>query len=71
MPTANCPICNAAVKPRSANTAFPFCTDRCKMVDLGKWLSEEYRVPIEEESDELDEGSSSEDASKNREDMRH
>ncbi len=22
----------------------PFCSDRCKMVDLGKWLGEEYKV---------------------------
>jgi endogenous inhibitor of DNA gyrase (YacG/DUF329 family) len=23
----------------------PFCSERCKMADLGRWLSEEYRVP--------------------------
>jgi len=27
------------------NRAFPFCSDRCRLVDLGKWLGEEYRVP--------------------------
>jgi endogenous inhibitor of DNA gyrase (YacG/DUF329 family) len=25
----------------------PFCSERCKMADLGRWLSEEYRVPDE------------------------
>jgi endogenous inhibitor of DNA gyrase (YacG/DUF329 family) len=41
-----CPICRAAqVPPREANPAFPFCSDRCRLVDLGKWLGEEYRVP--------------------------
>jgi endogenous inhibitor of DNA gyrase (YacG/DUF329 family) len=23
----------------------PFCSERCKMADLGRWLSEDYRVP--------------------------
>jgi uncharacterized protein len=41
-----CPICGAEVTPRSANNkAFPFCTARCKSIDLGKWLNEDYRVP--------------------------
>ena len=25
----------------------PFCSERCKMADLGRWLTEEYRVPVE------------------------
>jgi endogenous inhibitor of DNA gyrase (YacG/DUF329 family) len=25
----------------------PFCSERCKMADLGRWLSEDYRVPDE------------------------
>jgi uncharacterized protein len=33
------------VPPRPANGAFPFCSDRCKLLDLGKWLGGEYRVP--------------------------
>lgn len=40
-----CPICGAMVKARAENSAFPFCSTRCKTIDLGKWLSEEYRVP--------------------------
>jgi endogenous inhibitor of DNA gyrase (YacG/DUF329 family) len=40
-----CPICGAEVTPRSVNKAFPFCTARCKSIDLGKWLNEDYRVP--------------------------
>jgi endogenous inhibitor of DNA gyrase (YacG/DUF329 family) len=31
--------------PREKNPEFPFCSARCKAVDLGKWLGEEYRVP--------------------------
>jgi uncharacterized protein len=33
------------VAPRDQNRAFPFCSDRCRLVDLGKWLGEEYRIP--------------------------
>ncbi|MBK8906881.1 MAG: DNA gyrase inhibitor YacG [Rhodospirillales bacterium] len=40
-----CPICG---KP--ATTALrPFCSKRCADVDLGRWLGEVYRVPVEEE----------------------
>lgn len=76
-----CPICDAEVAPRSVNPSFPFCTTRCKTIDLGKWVNEEYRIPIAE--DAFDDGSdrgegdagasngASDDASKMREDMRH
>jgi endogenous inhibitor of DNA gyrase (YacG/DUF329 family) len=47
---ARCPICNHPALPRARNRAFPFCSERCKLVDLGKWLSEEYRVPVEEQA---------------------
>jgi endogenous inhibitor of DNA gyrase (YacG/DUF329 family) len=47
-----CPICKKAVKPREENRAFPFCSPRCKQVELGKWLNEEYRVPVEEDDED-------------------
>jgi endogenous inhibitor of DNA gyrase (YacG/DUF329 family) len=54
-----CPICGKEVAPRSSNKAFPFCTARCKSIDLGKWLNEDYRVPATpDESGEGDEGES-------------
>jgi endogenous inhibitor of DNA gyrase (YacG/DUF329 family) len=43
---AMCPICSKKAAARSANPAFPFCSARCKAVDLGKWLNEEYRIPV-------------------------
>lgn len=52
---ATCPICKKVAAPRSTNPSLPFCSSRCKTVDLGKWLSEQYRVPVEEESDEIQE----------------
>ncbi|MCS6914859.1 MAG: DNA gyrase inhibitor YacG [Myxococcales bacterium] len=36
-----CPICGA---PPSAE-AFPFCSSRCRLIDLGNWLGERYVVP--------------------------
>ena len=52
-----CPICGAEVTPRPANKAFPFCNARCKSIDLGKWLNEDYRVPAK--PDEAGEGDES------------
>lgn len=49
---AICPICGGEAKPRSENRAFPFCNARCQTVDLGKWMNEEYRVPVEDSSHE-------------------
>jgi hypothetical protein len=40
-----CPICGKPVPPHAQNRAFPFCSDRCRLLDLGKWLGEEYRIP--------------------------
>lgn len=42
-----CPICGKDAKPRTENKAAPFCNARCKSVDLGKWLDEAYRIPVE------------------------
>ncbi|HEU0034717.1 MAG TPA: DNA gyrase inhibitor YacG [Kofleriaceae bacterium] len=39
-----CPTCRAAVQ-RDGNKHYPFCSERCALVDLGRWLGEEYRVP--------------------------
>ena len=52
---AVCPVCNAAVETHdlSAHPYFPFCSRRCKLVDLGDWFDGEHRIsePLEE-SDE-------------------
>lgn len=45
MPARRCPLCGKAVGTRSTNPAFPFCSSRCKLLDLGKWLGEDYRIP--------------------------
>ena len=43
-----CPTCKAKVA-KDGNKLFPFCSERCHMVDLGRWLGEEYRIPAVEE----------------------
>ena len=51
-----CPICQKPVAPRGENVSYPFCSRRCRAVDLGRWLGEEYRVPdrqVDEQEDEL------------------
>ncbi|MDB2416874.1 DNA gyrase inhibitor YacG [Pseudomonadales bacterium] len=41
----NCPTCNKAVKWTSKNPNRPFCSERCKLIDLGSWAAEEHRIP--------------------------
>lgn len=38
-----CPICKKDVDLNSPES--PFCSERCRLIDLGKWASEEYRIP--------------------------
>ena len=41
-----CPTCHARSK-KADNKFYPFCCERCHLVDLGRWLGEEYRIPDE------------------------
>ena len=47
-----CPICERPSVARPQNHAFPFCSPRCKQVDLGRWLDEKYRIPVSPASPE-------------------
>lgn len=38
-----CPICKSRVKNTDAE--FPFCSERCRSIDLGKWASGAYVIP--------------------------
>lgn len=53
-----CPRCGSQVPWTPASRWRPFCSERCKMVDLGAWATEEYRVPAVEDkrrqADDLD-----------------
>ena len=49
--TVKCPQCGKAVQWLPANRFRPFCSERCKQIDLGAWASENYRVPTVEPDD--------------------
>ena len=40
--TLRCPICKKTVT--STDSDFPFCSDRCRIIDLGKWASGGYVI---------------------------
>lgn len=39
----NCPICRKPTDSE-ADADFPFCSERCRLLDLGNWASEKYRI---------------------------
>ncbi len=53
MPDPRCPVCGRPSRPRGQGA--PFCSDRCRQVDLARWFTGAYAVPAEEaEPDEDD-----------------
>lgn len=48
-----CPICKT-LTDSARNQEFPFCSERCRLLDLGNWASEKYVVsePVFDEDDE-------------------
>ena len=49
--TVACPNCGKNAKWDPQNHWRPFCSERCKLIDLGAWASEKYRVPVVEDKD--------------------
>jgi len=47
-----CPVCRKPSRP--AEPGFPFCSKRCRLIDLGAWLDERYRVSRPLRADDLD-----------------
>jgi len=39
-----CPICKKEVEFGAPE--MPFCSERCRLIDLGMWADEEYRIPV-------------------------
>ena len=42
-----CPKCGRTAEWSTENRWRPFCSERCKMTDLGAWATEAYRIPVE------------------------
>jgi len=49
-PAKPCPICGKA----SVEASRPFCSERCRTVDLNRWLSGSYAIPVRDGDDEDD-----------------
>ncbi|MBF0559492.1 MAG: DNA gyrase inhibitor YacG [Nitrospirae bacterium] len=49
-----CPACKKKTTWEE-NPFKPFCSERCKLIDLGTWASEEYKVPVEQTENEGEE----------------
>ncbi len=50
-PFVVCPQCGKSSVFSPANPTRPFCSQRCKLIDLGAWANESYRVPSVEKPD--------------------
>ena len=48
-PIVACPHCGIEFPWDTSNRFRPFCSERCKLIDLGKWANEEYRVEQREQ----------------------
>lgn len=46
-----CPRCRTEVLWSEENRYRPFCSERCKTIDLGAWATGEYRLPIRDEDE--------------------
>lgn len=49
-----CPQCGGPSRYETANPYRPFCSERCRNIDLGAWANEEHRLPDDSPQDDLD-----------------
>ncbi len=47
-----CPRCKTKTLYSAENKFRPFCSERCRIIDLGDWASENYKIPLSENSSE-------------------
>jgi endogenous inhibitor of DNA gyrase (YacG/DUF329 family) len=45
-PTVKCPTCERLVQWTVTSEYRPFCSERCKLIDLGEWATESYAIPV-------------------------
>lgn len=48
MAVVKCPNCDQSVEWNEASEWRPFCSERCKLIDLGAWFTEERGIPSDE-----------------------
>ncbi|MDE2023966.1 MAG: DNA gyrase inhibitor YacG [Gammaproteobacteria bacterium] len=44
-PVVACPHCGKAVSWDAASACKPFCSERCRLIDLGAWLAGQHAIP--------------------------
>ena len=49
----SCPNCKALSEYGTSNPYRPFCSERCKLIDLGDWANENYKIPAAPKLDEF------------------
>jgi endogenous inhibitor of DNA gyrase (YacG/DUF329 family) len=52
LPRVRCPTCRREVEWGDDNPHRPFCSERCRTLDLSGWLTERYRIPEETQEPE-------------------
>jgi endogenous inhibitor of DNA gyrase (YacG/DUF329 family) len=53
-PKVRCPTCGKSVEWVASNRYRPFCSERCKQIDLGAWADEKYTIPVAETPPDAD-----------------
>ena len=46
-----CPVCQKSVQWNAQSPFRPFCSERCRLIDLGQWASEKYTIAADDQSD--------------------
>lgn len=53
MPNSKCPICGRTITDEiHPSASMPFCSSRCRQIDMNRWLGEQYSVPATPSDDE-------------------
>ncbi|WP_025916311.1 DNA gyrase inhibitor YacG [Herminiimonas sp. CN] len=50
----NCPTCGSKLEWTEKNRFRPFCSERCKQIDLGAWAAEKYVIPAVDPAEDID-----------------
>jgi uncharacterized protein len=53
--TVKCPTCGRSIEWSEVSPFRPFCSERCKLIDLGAWFSEQRGIPDEKSPDDSEE----------------
>lgn len=65
-PKIKCPTCSKQHEWSSSNPCRPFCSERCKAIDLGAWANEEYSIPEAKAASDFSSGATEEQIDKDQ-----